>query len=74
MADVKIVQCEPQHLRIGVITRQIIQKDMRIRLPKAAAVNLGLESGKTVLEVFVGKNNNEIVLKVSDKKEEEESV
>ena len=52
----------------------VVQKDMRIRLPKAAAVNLGLESGKTVLEVFVDKNNNEIVLKVSDKKEEEESV
>ena len=51
-----------------------VQKDMRIRLPKAAAVNLGLESGKTVLDVFVYKNNNEIVLKVSDKKEEEESV
>ena len=31
-------------------------------------------NGKTVLEVFVDKNNNEIVLKVSDKKEEEESV
>ena len=29
----------------------VVQKDMRIRLPKAAAVNLGLESGKTVLEV-----------------------
>ena len=52
----------------------VVQKDMIIRLPKAAAVNLGLESGKTVLEVFVDKNNNEIVLKVSDKKEEEESV
>ena len=52
----------------------VVQKDMRIRLPKAAAVNLGLESGKTVLEVFVDKNNNEIVLKVSDKKEEEEVV
>ena len=52
----------------------VVQKDMRIRLPKAAAVNLGLESGKTVLEVFVDKNNNEIVLKVSDKKEEEEAV
>ena len=52
----------------------VVQKDMRIRLPKAAAVNLGLESGKTVLEVFVDKNNNEIVLRVSDKKEEEESI
>ena len=52
----------------------VVQKDMRIRLPKAAAVNLGLESGKTVLEVFVDKNNNEIVLKVSDKKEKEEAV
>lgn len=52
----------------------VVQKDMRIRLPKAAAVNLGLESGKTVLEVFVDKSNNEIVLKVADKKEKGESV
>lgn len=50
-----------------------IQKDMRIRLPKAAAKNLGLECGKTLLEVYVDKENSEIVLKVSDDNSQEDS-
>ncbi len=51
----------------------IIQKDMRIRLPKAAAKNLGLECGKSLLEVYVDKDNNEIILKVSKDNSQEES-
>ena len=49
----------------------VIQKDMRIRLPKAAAINLGLECGKSVLNVYVDKENNEIILKVADEKQED---
>ena len=49
----------------------VIQKDMRIRLPKAAAINLGLECGKSVLNVYVSKDNSEIVLKLADNNEEE---
>lgn len=49
----------------------VIQKDMRIRLPKAAAINLGLECGKSVLNVYVNKDNSEIVLKLADNNEEE---
>jgi hypothetical protein len=44
---------------------------MRIRLPKAAAINLGLECGKSVLNVYVDKENNEIILKIADEKQEE---
>ena len=51
----------------------IIQKDMRIRLPKAAAKNLGLECGKSLLEVYVDKENNEIVLKVADDNSQEDA-
>ena len=49
----------------------VVQKDMRIRLPKAAAVNLGLECGKSVLNVYVDKENSEIVLKLADNIKEE---
>lgn len=51
----------------------IIQKDMRIRLPKAAAKNLGLECGKSLLEVYVDNKNSEIVLKVADDNSQEAS-
>lgn len=46
---------------------------MRIRLPKAAAKNLGLECGKSLLEVYVDKENSEIVLKVADDNSREDS-
>lgn len=46
---------------------------MRIRLPKAAAKNLGLECGKSLLEVYVDKENSEIVLKVADDNSQEDS-
>lgn len=45
-----------------------LQKDMRIRLPKAITSNLAIECGKTVLAVYVDRNNNEIILKIEDKK------
>ena len=51
----------------------IIQKDMRIRLPKAAAINLGLEGGKSLLEVYVDKENKEIVLKLAEDNSQEDS-
>jgi hypothetical protein len=49
----------------------VVQKDMRIRLPKAAAVNLGLECGKSVFNIYVDKDNGEIVLKLADENEGE---
>lgn len=51
----------------------IIQKDMRIRLPKAAAINLGLECGKSLLEVYVDKENKEIILKLAEDNSPEDS-
>ena len=39
---------------------------MRIRLPKAAAKNLGLECGKSLLEVYVDKENNNRDLHAAD--------
>ncbi len=49
----------------------MLQKDMRIRLPKAVSKNLGLECGESLLEVYVDKDNNEIVLKIAEKSSEE---
>ena len=43
-----------------------LQNDMRIRLPKTLLSNLPIECGKTILDVYVDKNENAIVLKIND--------
>lgn len=47
----------------------ILQQDMRIRMPKAILENLNVEKGKTKFKIYMNKNTNEIVLRVSDTKE-----
>lgn len=46
----------------------ILQKDMRMRLPKALLSNLPIECGKTKLAVYVNRSKNEIILKIEDDK------
>ena len=47
----------------------IVQKDMRIRLPKEILKIFNLSKGISTLDIFVDSKNNQIVLKpaVSDK-------
>lgn len=47
-----------------------LQNDMRIRLPKTLLSNLPIECGKTVLDVYVDKNENAIVLKINNDNKE----
>lgn len=42
----------------------IVQQDMRIRLPKAALSNLGIEKGKTKFDFYLDATNKSLVLKV----------
>ena len=41
----------------------LLQKDMRIRLPKSVLENLNLEKGITKLNIYLDKNNKSLVLK-----------
>lgn len=44
----------------------VLQKDMRLRLPKSILENTGAERGKTKFKIFLNKKNNEIILKAKE--------
>ena len=50
----------------------VLQKDMRMRLPKSLLSNLPLVCGETVLAVYVNSAKNEIVLRIENKEEDNE--
>jgi len=41
----------------------LLQKDMRVRLPKAILANLNVEAGTTNFHIFLDTDNDQIVLK-----------
>ncbi len=43
----------------------VVQKDMRIRLPKSILTNMNVEKGSTTFDIFYDKKNNSLVLKPS---------
>lgn len=51
----------------------ILQKDMRIRLPKSVITNMKAEKGKTSFEIYYDRKQDCLVLKKSDKTEQENS-
>ena len=48
----------------------ILQKDMRIRMPKAILTNLNAKCGKTEFGVFYDPTNSQIILKKVEPKDE----
>ncbi len=42
----------------------ILQRDMRVRLPKSILTNMNVEKGKTMFAVYINKIDNSLVLKV----------
>ena len=44
----------------------VLQKDMRIRLPKSILENLNLEKGKSKFKIYYDKINAQLILKVED--------
>ncbi|WP_295268799.1 hypothetical protein [Veillonella sp.] len=42
----------------------ILQKDMRIRLPKAILSNLHAEKGLTLFDIYYHKEKQELILKI----------
>lgn len=49
----------------------VVQKDMRIRLPKSILTNMNVEKGKSMLDFYFDKSQNALVLKLSDNQEVE---
>lgn len=46
----------------------IVQQDMRIRLPKSVLTNLGIEKGKTELDIYLDATNKVLVLTLNKTK------
>lgn len=49
----------------------LVQKDMRIRLPKSILTNMNVEKGKSMLDFYFDKTQNALVLKLADNQEVE---
>lgn len=48
----------------------ILQKDMRIRMPKAILANLGAEKGVSKFDIYLDTKNKELILKISQNTED----
>ena len=45
----------------------VLQKDMRIRLPKQILTNLDVKKGETLFDVYVDTKTKEIILRISNR-------
>ena len=50
----------------------VLQKDMRIRLPKSIITNVNAEKGKTRFEIYYDKMKESIVLKKQENSKKEQ--
>ena len=48
----------------------VLQKDMRIRMPKAILANLGVKTGETMFKIYFDPQNSRIILKKAEAKDE----
>ncbi|AND85601.1 sucrose-6-phosphate hydrolase [Clostridium tyrobutyricum] len=48
----------------------VLQKDMRIRLPKQVLTNLDVKKGETLFDVYVDLKTKEIILRISNKNQD----
>ncbi len=49
----------------------VVQKDMRIRLPKSILANMEVEKGKSTFDFYYDKKGKALVLRLSEKQEVE---
>lgn len=49
----------------------ILQQDMRIRLPKSILENMPVEKGITKFSIYLDSKNNELILKILNRKKED---
>lgn len=43
----------------------VLQKDMRIRLPKSILENLKAKKGESKFAIYLDKNSNDLILKIA---------
>ncbi|UCS89367.1 hypothetical protein H0A38_06610 [Lactococcus lactis] len=48
--------------KLTYLDSYILQKDMRIRMPKSIISNLGVERGNTKFDIFLDQENQRLVL------------
>ena len=51
----------------------VLQKDMRIRLPKSALENLNLVKGESRFKIYYDKLNAQLILKLVESNDEEDT-
>lgn len=44
----------------------VLQKDMRVRMPRCILENLNLEKGKSKFKIYYDKTNDQIILRIND--------
>lgn len=44
----------------------VLQKDMRVRMPKCILENLNLEKGKSKFKIYYDTTNDQIILRIND--------
>lgn len=49
--------------KLVYLGENILQQDMRFRLPKSILVNLNVEAGRSVFEIYLNVETEEIILK-----------
>ncbi len=52
----------------------ILQRDMRVRMPKTILANMKIERGKTKFAIYLDKRENQLILKVSDDNKEKSNI
>ena len=48
----------------------VLQRDMRIRLPKAILSNMNVTKGETMFDIFLDPKENTLILRVQEQEKE----
>ncbi|MFI3211102.1 MAG: AbrB/MazE/SpoVT family DNA-binding domain-containing protein [Peptostreptococcaceae bacterium] len=51
--------------KIVYLSTYILQKDMRVRLPKTVLKNLNIENGKNSFDIYYDQDNQQLILRVA---------
>ncbi len=52
--------------KLTFLESYILQKDMRVRLPKAILHNFDLVKGESIFDIYTDLDNQEIILKIQN--------
>ena len=52
--------------RLTYLDTYVVQQDMRIRLPKCILENVEIEKGKSMFDIYLDSDNNNLVFKIHE--------